>query len=77
MKHDVHANGHHNRVKPGSSLLGGGQLDLEYNELYSRESRRGSTMSSMSLPIDPEMQGPDGLEHSDEDRNSLTRPNFK
>jgi hypothetical protein len=65
-------------VKPGSSLLGGGQPEQEYHEHYDRRgSRRGSTMSSMSTPIDPEMQGPDGLEPSDEDRNSLTRPNFR
>jgi hypothetical protein len=73
-QHDANANGQYASVKPGSSLLGGGVGDQEYGDHYDyRDSRRGSIMS-LTIPIDPEMQGADGLEHSDDDRNSLPRP---
>jgi hypothetical protein len=68
-------------VKPGSSLLGGGQPDQDYASYGDHyESRRGSTMStstllSSSTLIDPEMRDADSLEHSDDDRNNtISRP---
>jgi hypothetical protein len=80
-QHDIGANGHGNfaMVKPGSSLLGGGQSDQEHAGHGDRHgSRRGSSMSTSATMssnlIDPEMRDADVLEHSDDDRNSLSRP---
>lgn len=74
-RNGMNTNGPYTSVKPGSSLLGGGQTEEEYTPYDYRDSRRGSTMSSSTL-LDAEMQGADGFDHSDEDRNSRTRPNL-
>jgi hypothetical protein len=80
-QHGTSANGHGSfaSVKPGSSLLGGGQPDQEHAGHGDRhDSRRGSSKSTSALMssnlIDPEMRDADGLEHSDDDRSSLSRP---
>ncbi|KAF2430715.1 hypothetical protein EJ08DRAFT_218500 [Tothia fuscella] len=76
MQHESPSSGQYASVKAGSSLLGG-VGDQEYGQPADhydyRDSRRGSTMS-LSTPIDPEMQGSEILDHSDEDRHSLPRP---
>jgi hypothetical protein len=74
-------NAQYGSVKPGSSLLGGGEPHQEYAGFKgdhfdvrdSRDSRRGSNMSP-ALPIDPAMIGAESLDHSDDDRNTRTRP---
>lgn len=75
----MNANGQFASVKPGSSLLGGSPREEEFTQpgdhYDHRDSRRGSTMSTSTL-MDTEMQGVDGLEHSDDDRKGHTRPNL-
>jgi hypothetical protein len=79
-RHDANGKSRYASVKPGSSLLGGGQPNKEYSNSHidqydRRDSRRGSAMSTMTS-IDPVMVGADGLDHSDDDRNSSTRPSL-
>jgi hypothetical protein len=58
-------------MRNGSNLIGMGNQECKDHDDY-RESRRAST-TSLSIPIDPEMQTGDSVEYSDKNRNSLPR----